>query len=313
MNFLKQQWFLISLILCLGLGIWWCESLEPLARSRPLRQTVLACVMFVTAWSLETSVVVKTLFRPGAALLASVINLGLIPLLAKPLSLWLGSELAVALIVATATPCTLASAAVWTRRAGGNDVIAVLTTVITNGVCFLVMPFWIVAWVGRELEGISFVDMMNRLLMLVIAPMVIAQLTRINRRIATWSTARKHELGLFALLGVLLMVVVGAVETGLRMADGERFAWGEWIWVGISCAALHFGSWWLGFRVTNWCGFPRGDAIAVGFAGSQKTLMVGLVICLQLGVSVLPLVMYHAIQLIGDTLIADRLRGPKRS
>ena len=48
------------------------------------------------------------------------------------------------MIVAATAPCTLASAAVWTRRAGGNDAVAILVTFITNATCFLVTPFWLI-------------------------------------------------------------------------------------------------------------------------------------------------------------------------
>jgi sodium/bile acid cotransporter 7 len=51
----------------------------------------------------------------------------------------------------------------------------------------------------------------------------------------------------------------------------------------------------------------------VAFAGSQKTLMVGLQVSMELGVSILPMVAYHVSQLIVDTLIADRWRAGNES
>jgi len=56
-------------------------------------------------------------------------------------------------------------------------------------------------------------------------------------------------------------------------------------------------------------GLPREDWIAVGIAGSQKTLMIGLVmaLALDLGIGMLPMIGYHAVQLIIDTIVADRL------
>ena len=49
------------------------------------------------------------------------------------------------------------------------------------------------------------------------------------------------------------------------------------------------------------------DSIAVAFAGSQKTLMVGAYVALAVGpLAILPMVAYHAVQLFVDTLIADR-------
>jgi sodium/bile acid cotransporter 7 len=56
-------------------------------------------------------------------------------------------------------------------------------------------------------------------------------------------------------------------------------------------------------------GFSREDRIAVGIAGSQKTLMVGLQMGLEIKLSILPIVVYHVGQLLLDTIIADRLRA----
>jgi sodium/bile acid cotransporter 7 len=62
-----------------------------------------------------------------------------------------------------------------------------------------------------------------------------------------------------------------------------------------------------GFRL------DRPDAIAVGLAGSQKTITVGVHLALQFGpLAILPMIAYHAGQLLIDTLIADwlRMHGP---
>ena len=56
------------------------------------------------------------------------------------------------------------------------------------------------------------------------------------------------------------------------------------------------------------------DAIAVAFSGSQKTLMVGAYIALAVGpLAILPMVAYHAAQLIVDTLVADWWRARSES
>ena len=55
-------------------------------------------------------------------------------------------------------------------------------------------------------------------------------------------------------------------------------------------------------------GQNRENNIAIGFSGSQKTLMVGLSVAVSMGLNIIPIVAYHAMQLIIDTLIADRYR-----
>ena len=74
-------------------------------------------------------------------------------------------------------------------------------------------------------------------------------------------------------------------------------------------ALIHLTVLALGFGVSRVLGCNRGEQIAVGFAGSQKTLMVGLSTAMEMGFSIIPIIAYHSIQLIVDTLIADRLKA----
>ena len=71
---------------------------------------------------------------------------------------------------------------------------------------------------------------------------------------------------------------------------------------------IHLSVCFLGMRLAKCLGLPKPEQIAVGFSGSQKTLMVGLSTAINMGVSIIPLVSYHALQLLVDTVIADRLR-----
>jgi sodium/bile acid cotransporter 7 len=80
------------------------------------------------------------------------------------------------------------------------------------------------------------------------------------------------------------------------------------LWVVAIVLGVHLTALMVGFRTGRRLGMSRADQIAVGFAGSQKTLMVGLQICMELGFHVLPMVAYHISQLLVDTLIADRLK-----
>ena len=310
-GFLRRQWFLLALGATLVIGFGFCGQLGELAARAP-RSWIVAVVLFVMALPLELSSLLRTLARPVPAVLAVGVNVAIVPLLGFLGAFVLPADLGAGLIIMTAIPCTLASAAVWTRRAGGNDALALLVTVVTNLACFFVIPFWLQLLIGMTTE-IPFQDVAFRLLALVVLPMSLAQLVRVFLPAANWATANKSMLGIIAQCGILLMVGIGAVQAGNRLdhvATGEGLSWGSWILMIAIVNAVHLVALLLGHGLGLAARIDRSDRIAVGFAGSQKTLMVGLDIGLQYfgGLTILPMVTYHVCQLLADTVIADRLR-----
>lgn len=260
------------------------------------------------ALPVKTAELGKALKSPWAALYASAINFIMIPLLAWASSFWFGTFLGEGMIVAAAVPCTLASAAVWTRRAGGNDSVAIFVTLFTNLLCFILTPFWIWLTIGEAAE-ISSLDLMWKLMFLVVLPMVLAQLVRQIPNFGRWSTAQKTKLSTLAQLGILIMVMIGAAKMGIKLSDGSvTFSWLELGKVLLVVNAVHFVALFFGRRSAKWLGFDLKNQIAIGIAGSQKTLMVGLNTAVELNRSILPMLLFHICQLLFDTIIADRWR-----
>jgi len=308
--FFLKRWFLIALFAVLLIGIGGAEWLEPLATVKTLRDCVVACVLFLMALPLEASAMWRSMSRPWPPLLAVAINFGLLPLFAWAVSWGLDPIMAPGLLVAAATPCTLASASVWTRRAGGNDSVSILVTIITNGTCFFVTPLWLLAMTGRTIDNpdLSLAKMALKLALLVVLPMLLAQLMRLRRPVADWATRSKPMLSVFAQCGILSMVFFGAIKTGLRLgeADATELAPLTLLAMFVAVCTVHTLMLVTGVRLARLCRFTREDQIAVAFACSQKTLMVGLLMAMSLQVSILPMITYHVMQLLIDTLIADR-------
>lgn len=323
-QFLASRWFLIALVVILVAGTTQAEPLRFLAQSKSSivaigRQGIVALVLFLMALPLKSGAVVDAVRKPGAAILASAINLGLLPLVAwgiyfglRPI---LHPELAIGILIAAATPSTLASSAVWTRRAGGNDMVANLVTVITNLGCFLVTPAWLVVMTGHQVRSVDLSSMVLKLLYTVLLPMLAAQALRLIEPVGSWATRNKTPLGVLAQCGILTMVLVGAVSAGLSISaqqQGASGVGGDLVLMIAAVLTLHVSMLWAGHLLGKWLGLARPERIAVGFAGSQKTLMVGLAIAIDdygdLALAVLPMVTYHVGQLLIDTGVADRLR-----
>lgn len=305
---LRDRWFLIALVALLIAGMGWPNQVG-LAIDHLNGDWVVAIITFVMALPLPTSAIWSALRRPGAAWLGAAINSAICPPLGWLVSRVLPSELAIGVIVATVVPCTLATAAVWTRRAGGNDAVAFLVTMITNLACFLVVPGWLWLLSGIEAE-VDYRAIVTGLVLLVVLPIVVAQLLRQWRPLGWWATDHKTSLSWLAQLGVLTMVLIGAVSCGRRLAllDDQSILTAANVALLIAGVAIvHVTALVSGFAAARALKLPRADAIAVAFAGSQKTLMVGAYVALAVGpLAILPMVAYHATQLFVDTLLADR-------
>ncbi len=305
---LRDRWFLVALLALLVAGIGWPSTMRPVVGWMN-GDWVVAIVTFIMALPLETSAIWGTVRRPGAAWLGAFMNAAVCPPLGWLASRALPTELAIGVIVATTVPCTLATAAVWTRRAGGNDAVAFLVTMITNLACFLVVPGWLWLLSGVRAE-VDYQAIVLGLILLIVVPIVLAQLLRQWRPLGHWATRHKKSLSWLAQIGVLTMVLIGAVTSGetLETMEHNSILTAKNVLLLIAAvAAVHIAVLWLGWQASRAFGFPWPDSIAVAFAGSQKTLMVGAYVALAVGpLAILPMVAYHAVQLFVDTLIADR-------
>lgn len=313
--FLVRRWFLLLLGIVLFGGMIYAEELAAWENEFP-RQSVVAIVLFVMSLPLDARSIWQALSRPAAVLLAIGISYGLLPLVALGFGYFLPSDLGLGLMIAASIPCTLASAAVWSRRAGGNDAVALLVMMVTNLTCFVVTPAWLLLAADTSADHIdvSFGEMFVDLAAIVVLPIVLGQLARLHTGIGKWAAVNKIPLGVVAQCGILSMVFLGSIGSGRQLAETGGFAalsWSYWTMMIGSVLAVHLSMLWLGHVLGRGLRVSRPDRIAVGFAGSQKTLMVGLHVAIDLHAPILPIVAYHISQLLADTLIADWLRGRK--
>jgi sodium/bile acid cotransporter 7 len=308
---LKQRWFLFALLAMLAGGMLWPGQLRPVVDFIP-RIALVALVMFLMALPLETASMWAAVRRPGPAWLAAALNSGLAPPLGWLAGMMLPEELAIGIVVTTTVPCTLVAATVWTRRAGGNDAVAILVTMITNLACFLVIPGWLKLLVGADVS-VDYAGLVWMLMLLVVVPIGVAQVVRHWRPLGDWAMHKKSLLGELAQLGILAIVLEGAVGCGEQIrgaTNGAALAVGPITIMIVAVVVIHLVLLFTGLTAARMLGMSHADSAAVAIAGSQKTFMVGLYVALVFGpLAILPMIAYHSAQLLVDTVIADWLRG----
>jgi sodium/bile acid cotransporter 7 len=307
---LRKRWFLMALICGVGLACWRPQWLQPYTQKLPAQGLVFAS-LFLMAWTLDSRAMFAALMRPWPALWATVISYGLVP----PLG-WLAGRLLsqpdfyVGLMIISSVPCTLASAVVWTRRAGGNDATALLVILLTTATSWLATTGWLAIATGTEV-GLRSGDMMAELVLILIMPVGLGQLCQIIRPLAVLAARHKMALGVIAQLLILAVILKAATILGERLHESPPVETGTVFLAAVFSVTVHLIALAGGFWTGRAWGFDRPSRIAVAFASSQKTLPVALVLFetyfKSYPLAVIPLVFYHAGQLIVDTFIADKL------
>ncbi len=317
-SFLFRQWFLVALAGVLIVGFTAEDLLRGFADHFPVKVQV-AVVLFLMSWTLNATAIWRAVRYPRAATLAIAVNFLGVPLFAWIAKFPLDPAFGDGLVLASAVPCTMASAAVWTRRAGGNDAVALMVTMATNLSCFLVTPTLLLLLTQRGMRGeFDLVKRIIELFFVCVLPMIAGQIMRLPRRLGQWATNQKVALSTIAQCGILLMVLVGSVESALKIdktTAGAAPALAQWLGMLAAVATVHVAAMLSGFALGRIVGLTRENWIAVGIAGSQKTLMIGIDIAIaeKWGLGILPMVAYHASQLLIDTIVADRMRAKGRA
>jgi sodium/bile acid cotransporter 7 len=313
---LRKHWFLLLVLLgTVGVAVrpeWlgWTVWLDP---------TICGSVaVFFSAWTLETRSLRSALARPWPAVWAAAISYGLLPGMGWAAGQFLGDDdTRIGLLLVTSVPCTLTSAVIWTRMAGGNDATALLITLLTNCTSWVATTLWLTLAAGVRDAPLDAGPMMVKLAIVLVAPVAVGQLLRWPVPLRRLATRHLIAWGVAARLLTVAIMLKAAVEVRNRF-DGETavpglFALGL---LALLCLAIHL----LGLAAGTWSGrclgFDRASRIAVAFGGSQKTLPVSLILFdayfQGYPLAVIPIVFYHFGQLIADTFIAERLAGDSR-
>ena len=277
---------------------------------------MVALTLFLIAASLEGRDIYQSLARPLPALWALCVSYGLLPALG-----WLAGQLLsvpdlrIGLLLIASVPCTLASAALWTRLAGGNDAMALLTVLLSTALSWLLTTAWLAFGTGAAVE-IDTPTMMRGLTLVLIVPVGLGQLGRLARPLARLLDRYKARLAVVSLVLVLCIIVRAAVDARDKLEAGSALVdMATFLAMLALCLATHLLALTTGFWTSRLLRFTRQDQIAVAFSGSQKTLPVALYLfdayfIKDYPLAVLPLIVYHVGQLLLDTLIAHRWAQP---
>ena len=112
--------------------------------------------------------------------------------------------------------------------------------------------------------------------------------------------------------GAILLVVYASFSAAVVEGLWSRVSWADLAVLVALSSALLAAVLWLTWMLGRWLGFSREDAIVLQFCGSKKSLATGVPMAgvlfpaSQLGAILLPVMIFHQIQLMVCAVLARR-------
>ena len=227
----------------------------------------------------------------------------------RPLTAFIPMDLYLGILYLTLVPSTVQSSVAFTSVAKGNVAGAIVSASASNLAGVVLTPLLVMALMGAG-DGIHIdSSVFLEISVLLLLPFALGQLTRrwVGKIAASKATKIVDR-------GSIVMVVYAAFSKG--MVDGiwsQISVWQILFQIAFS-AALVFIMLWLTRLVGRALGFSREDTIAIEFCGSKKSLATGLPMAsvifasgaTSLGLLILPLMIYHQVQLMICASVAAR-------
>ncbi|WP_375583610.1 bile acid:sodium symporter family protein [Cyclobacterium xiamenense] len=215
---------------------------------------------------------------------------------------WLGTFYLAAL------PSTVSSSVVMVSIAGGNLPAAIFNASISSLLGVFITPLWMDFFLSASQADFALWETVGKLVLQIFLPVGLGFLA--HRYLGSWVQRQSRPLKYFDQTVILLIVFSAFSQSfGQDMFAGQNVL-GLGFWMLILFLVM------LGvmFGVGKWLGFSRGDRITVVFCGSKKSLVQGAVMGKVLfpdpvvfGVVLLPIMVYHTLQLLLGSALAERL------
>lgn len=210
-----------------------------------------------------------------------------------------------------ALPSTVSSSVVMVSIAGGNLPAAIFNASVSSIIGIFITPLWMQLFLNASGTSFDLTDTFMKLIIQVLFPVILG--FSLHRLLASWATKYNQTLKKFDQLIILLIVFTAFAESfGQKMFAGQSA--GELFLLGAAMLLLFFLMMGLMYWLCNLLGFIREDRITVLFCGSKKSLVQGAVMGrvlfpdpVVLGVILLPLMIYHTLQLMAGSAIAQKM------
>jgi sodium/bile acid cotransporter 7 len=317
-TWLAGHWFLLGLAGAVALAF---VAPEPGAADGWLQPRVttkagVALIFFIQGLSMNLAEL-----RAGVAawrlhLLVQGFAFGVFPLVGLTLDWLVGRELPVDLrlgfLFLCVLPTTVSTAVVFTALAGGNTAGAIFNATLSNVAGVIITPLWATWLLAVAGRSVPLLPVMAEISALLLVPLVAGQMVRpVMRDRAEGLRPWLRQFSSLIVLFIVYTAFAGSVDGGLWQGQGGGTIGAAGAGVVIVFAII-FAATALGARQL---GLDRADRIAALMCAPQKTLAAGVPMAQLLfgahsglGLILLPVLLYHPLQLLACGLMIPRLR-----
>jgi sodium/bile acid cotransporter 7 len=223
--------------------------------------------------------------------------------------LWLG------IFFLAALPSTVSSSVVMVSIAKGNIPAAIFNSSISSLIGVVVTPLWVGLFIASATGDFDVTQVFIKLIIQVLLPVIIG--ISLNSRFGNIAEKYKKQLKYFD-QAVILSIIYTSFCKSFSDHIFEGFTALELVGLAAGLMTLFFVVFLCVGLLSRLFGFSDEDRITVLFCGSKKSLVHGTVMSKVLfqhstitGIILLPLMLYHALQLIAASIIAQSMARRK--
>ncbi len=316
---LRRQSFLLGLglaMICGALGAEWLARGGHLHLER-LQPLLIGAIFLIAGLILPATALWDATRRLRVHVAVQIFILIALPALAYALALsglldtW-PAGLRSGVLILACLPTTITSCVVLTRSAGGDEALALVIAATGSVLGVLICP-WTILWLTSVRPDAPLLGVFRDLALQTLVPLAIGQLIRL--RCQAWCDRQRPALGRWSnrcFLVILAYVVATTVASGSVRVDAQMLGLaGAAVLAGFTLALL-------GARLLArwpWLRLNHGGRIAVQLCASNKSAAIGVPLIgllaadrADIGLLCLPVVLYHALQLVVGGVLADRWR-----
>jgi solute carrier family 10 (sodium/bile acid cotransporter), member 7 len=226
------------------------------------------------------------------------------------------------LVVCLSTSTTASTNVVFTKQAGGNEALSLVNAILGNVIGIFLTPAWIKTYLAGHAGGTASVPysaVIQQLVITVVAPLIVGNAAQHYLPSAVAAINKRINLSKLSSVMILLLVWSTFSNTFAKhvTADGGSVVALVALTLGFYCVNTAFALW-LPIScppVRRFLRASEADAVAMAMVAGTKTVALGIPIITaifahapQQGLLSLPLIMYHAEQILLGNLLTEPLK-----